>query len=303
MNDFIELLKSQNIKFHLINEASATEIMLHEYSYYTLKEYSVLFPAYNSSSKHGFVDLDFSDLYSLAVLDEKLRYILILSVLDIERIIKATFVSDIYKVNAENSILQEYMDINAEFISHYYSEDSNDSISNKHLNSDIFSWSLNQFINIVHFGTLVHLMRFFYSTYAKTIYNKDYAPFERHLDSVRRLRNHVAHCNSLLSLLAEEGHTATDAVASYLGRNGIKNRTLRTNYSKPIIRDFCHFLHLIFSIDSTFLHEMFPHTLCDFLNIDCKKHSSRLKCNNILLSSYNFVSQVLKIYYKSNNNS
>ena len=303
MNDFIELLKNQSVRFHLINETSATEIMLHEYSYYTLMEYSVLFPAYNSSSKHGFVDLDFSDLYSLAILDEKLRYILVLSVLDIERIIKTAFVSDIYKVNAENSILQEYMDMNADFISRYYSEESNDSISNQHHISDMYSWSLDQFINIVHFGTFVHLMRFFYSTYANAIYNKDYAPFERHLDSVRRLRNHVAHCNSLLSLLAEEGPTTTDAVASYLGKNGIKSRTLRTNFSKPIIRDFCHFLHLYFNIDSTFLHENFPKTLYEFLNIDCRKHSSRLKSNNILLSSYNFVFQVLKIYYKSYNNS
>lgn len=301
MTDFIELLKKQNIKFVQINESRASEIMKHEYSYFNLMEYSSLFPEYNCCDKQGFVDLDFSDLYSLAILDEKLRNILMLSILDIERVIKTIFVSDVYRVNAENSIIQEYIVLNREFFSHCYTEKSNNLLSERFRNADISSLSLKQFIDVIHFGTLERFMRSFYSTYAKEIYNNDEAPFERHIDSVRRLRNNVAHCNSLLSLLAETDPTGSDEVAAYLGRNGIKSRTLRTNYSKVIIRDFCHFLHLYYMMDSSYFHEEFPCSFYEYLMVDCKKYSSRLGKNNILSSSYTFVSQVLNIYYKSNN--
>ncbi len=294
--DYIEKLKEENITFQVLNETDALSIMQEAYSYYKLLSYSCLFERYRNGSRQGqFVNLDFSQLFYLAEIDSCLSHILMCMCLEIEEKLKAKLIFDAESVCDTHALLTEYYNNDSEYLQNTYVPDNNDAVKYHKGFREIPQLSLNEFLDVVQFGTLERMTHFFYQRYAVNIYNYDFAPFEIRLSSVRRIRNIVAHNNSILNKLVIKTDYKDFKMLSFLGKHGVKNRTLQTNMSKLMISDLCGF----FDVYANLVNNK---KMCDlFAFVDekyIKAHKARFENNDLLKTSYTFVKNVLNIYHK-----
>lgn len=303
LNHNIEVMKSQNIQFVHINEEDAINIMQTEYTGSKLLSYAPLFDRYRSTEKVGkYIDLDFAYLYDLAIIDSHFMKLIISMCIDLERIIKTFIIADFERVNDSGNIIYEFVKENAKFFSEVYSFD-NIEYASKYLMGDesISELSVYTFLEIIHFGTIQRFARYFYGKFGMLLYDRPYAPFERYLDSIRRMRNPAAHNNGIICQLAmksnkESSFEKNTRVLSFLGSRGILHRTLDTNMSKQVIHDFCCLLHMYVG----FMPERdVKNTLLDiekFLQEHCTSNSAYYRKTPELLSAYHFLSAVVNIY-------
>lgn len=288
MMNNIEYLKKQNIQFNSIDENAAQQIMENEYPCYKLYEYSHLF-------KYSHF-LDFSLLYYLAVLDEKLRHIVICNCLDLEQSLKTIIIDDAERLAVKDSVLEDYFKLDGEYLLSYYNSDNIDYFNNEEISNSISSLSFEQFLEVIQFGTFEKFLHYFYKKYAISLYNKEYAPYECHINSVKRLRNISAHNGLLIGSLDKKREISSDKVASFLGSHGIKHKTLRSNMSKQTVFDICNLLHLCFLVLPKTKFEKTLAQLNDFLQKDCKQYKHVYSNNSLLVSVYNFTNSVVDIY-------
>lgn len=290
--NYIYNLKELNISFKNIDELEAISIMKNKFSYYKLISYTCLFEKYNNGEKKGmFVNLDFSQLYFLAEIDSILSYILMSMCLEIEKNLKAKIISDVESVCKSNVLFDEYYNSDFEYLESNYTLDMNDTIKrDRVLPKDM---SLVEFLDVAQFGTIERFVHFFYNKHALNIYNSHLAPFESRLSSVRRIRNIVAHNNSIINKLTIKTEYKDYKMLSFLGKQGIKNRTLQTNMSKLIISDLCCFFDVYFNLAND---QTINNILCSFDEKYGEKVKNSFSNNDLINTSYSFIKKVLIIY-------
>lgn len=297
--DYIKMMKERNIQFNLVEEFEAERIFRVEYSYYKLLEYSPLFPRYNGDREiNKFVKLDFLQLYYIAKIDEKFSHITMLACLDIEQALKTIILFDMDKNDIKQQVLDDFLAFDREYILSTYTPDNFQIISEKYMSNNILSLELEQVIDIFQFGSLIRFFDFIKENYSDFVELKKYELIGKHLNSAKNIRNIVAHNNSLISQLNIRHELKTDIVSSFIGQNGVKNKTLRTNMSKKIVFDFCHLLHLYYLIVPKEKILQMQKEIQKFFNIIDENYSSILKDNQTLHSVYNFLQMVTNVYEK-----
>ena len=309
MNYNIEVMKSQNIRFSHIDEERAVNIMQTEYSGAKLLSYAALFDKFRSTEKAGtYIDLDFAYLYDLAVIDSCLMKLIMSMCLDIERIIKTFLIADFERSNCGDDIVRRFVEENQKFFSEVYRLENIDYASRYLVGStSIEELSIYTFLEIIHYGTIQRFARFFYDKFGQLLYNKPYAPFERYLDSVRRVRNPAAHNNGIICQLAyesKEGHSfeKNTRVLSFLGSKGIRHRTLDTNMSKQVVHDICCLLHMyVFFMPGGDVKNMLQ-DLERLLHERCTSNGAYYSKTPQLQSLHRFLSAAVNAYKKSQKN-
>ena len=286
----VDFLKDQNILFHSIDEDTAKSIMEREYPCCVLYKYSKLFSPAN--------DLEFSQLYYLAILDEKLRHIVVCRCLEVEQILKTIFIHDAEHTKTKEHLLEDFFSIDGDYLLSHYCSDNIDLFPDVSFDASILDLTFEQFLDVIQFGTFERLLKFFYAMYAKTLYKHDHAPFEYYLHSVRHLRNLSAHNGLLIASLTEKRDISSDRVSSFLGAHGIKNKTLRTNLSKQTMFDLCNLLHLCYIIYPE--HKFVDALSClqRYVELDCTRYASFYSNNSMLASVFSFSKSVVDIYSK-----
>lgn len=299
--DYINRLREQNITFVNISESQALDIIKTNYSYYRLMEYSPLFEKYKISHKaNQFVNLDFSQLYYLAIIDSELRSILMTLCLEIENSLKTKLIYDAESVCDTNTLINEYYVTEKEFLDSIYTCDNNDTL-NEYMNiHSLKDLKLDKFLDVIQFGTLERFIHYFYKKYHNLLKSKTFNDIEIHLSSVRRIRNIVAHNNTCISKINEITEYKDLKMLSFLGNHGIKKRTLSTNMSKKIISDLCGLIDVYFKlVDNKNVFEK----LKVFNENYCIKYKKVFINNDKLISSYDFIKNVIKIYFFLDNDS
>lgn len=297
--DYIYNLKKLNISFKKIDELEAISIMRTRFSYYKLLSYTCLFDKYINGEKKGlFVNVDFSQLYCIAQIDAILGHIFMCMCLEIEENLKAKIIYEAESVCNTNVLFDEYYNSDFKYIKNNYTSENNDTIQREvKLPKDM---SLVEFLDVAQFGTLERFAHYFYSRYAIDLYNSCLAPFESRLSSVRRIRNIVAHNNSIINKLTIKTEYKDYKMLSFLGKQGIKNRTLQTNMSKLIISDLCCFFDVYFNlVNKSNIHDTFRSFDENYGEIVRKNFAN----NDLINTSYNFMKKVIIIYlnnYKNN---
>lgn len=300
--NYIEELRAKNIKFIRINEVEAEKILKSEYSFFKIMEFSENFERYISTDKKGqFVNLDFSQLYYLTKIDERLCEIVMSLCLEIEQIIKTVFINDMISVCNPNEFISTYYQNDRDYLQNVYTTENFDIMQRKYSISNVTDLEFYQFIDLVQFGTLERMLHSFYKMYAIPIYNSEFAPFEKLITSVKRIRNRVAHNNSLLNQLKVENLYNNPEVSTFLGVGGIKSRTLKTNFSKAIVFDLVSCFYLYFKVVPNYKTECH---IRDFRNFDmeyCQKYKQAWCENATLKSVYDFIKQCLQLFCKELN--
>lgn len=294
---YLELLKQQNIVFKDISEEDAETIMKSQYSYYKLMDFSVLFDRYVSTEKRGsFVNLDFSQLYYLALIDTKLSQIMMCLCLDIERCIKSKLLDEVDHIPGTHMLLSSYYNSDKEYIDKIYTKENIDALEYSFYEKDFDNMQLNQFLDIAQFGTIERLVHYYCKNFSLSNQESNIIKYEPLLYSVRRIRNIVAHNNSILSKLPVACDYKNLNIRSILGKKGINNRTLTTNMSKAIICDIVNVLYLYFEIVPNYGDALEMFRLFD--NNFVQKYSESFNNNYQIKSVYRFMCSVISLFSK-----
>ncbi|MCH5165038.1 MAG: Abi family protein [Clostridiales bacterium] len=290
----IEYLKKLNVKFNIIDEKEAANLISSEYPLNRLIEFASIFEQYKMTDKQGqFVNLEFAQLYYLTKIDERLRHILMKMCLEIEQKIKYILISDSIKLKVARTFLTEYIRSDYDYLYRHYSKELDLFIS-----GDENVYTLDKFLDIITFGTFVKLVRAFYQQYAQEIYHKKHASFEQYLSSVHHIRNKAAHNVTLLSELNEKRGLLNPQVSEYLAKHGINSKTLKTNLSRTIVFDITSVMHLYCNLLSREQIKQNNKVWRKFVFKECRSYKKLFQKNEILKSAYRFSQKVVRIYSK-----
>ena len=300
--NYIDLLKNDNITFDIIIPNEALHIIKNKYPYYKLLNFTSVFQKYVKGDKAGkVVHADFAHLYYLAEIDFRLSQILMDLCLEIETHLKARLVYDADSVCNTKTLFKEYYNSDSEYLNKTYTVENIDVLKFGNASKSLCEMELSEFLNIAQFGTLERIIHFFYSKYSTLLYESEYMSFEQYLGAVRRIRNLVAHNNSIIDKIPIKAEQSNTKMTAFLGRYGIAHKTLITNMSKPIIRDLCGLFFVYFKANKC--SENFLSNIKDFDTNYCQNYKKYFEKNDLLISSYRFMKEVIQIFVKNNSKS
>lgn len=296
----IDHMKRKGIKFDLVNEEKAIKYLSNHTYYFKIKAYEKLFDRYNIPEKENkFVDLEFAYLCDLATIDCYLRKEILSISLDIEHYLKVKLLNDFNNSEEDGySIVSDFINTNPD---HYEKEIENKmegKVCSNLVKKYRSEWAIWNFIEVLSFGDFAQFYQFFYSRNDKFDKSKRTGYF---INPVRVLRNAAAHNNCLLQTLKNPYVTGKSfnqnyTVNAFLGRSGIKSRTLNKNMSRPLVHDLCVMLYLYHCITPMAVQKFTFERLELMFEKRFALHKEYYECTGLLISSYNFVLSVIKVF-------
>ena len=203
----IQHLLSKGVKFERVSIEDAEHYLRENNNYFKLRAYRKNFPKHPSGAKEGqYINLDFAMLQDLAIIDMRLRYILVRMALDIEHFVKVkllqaaeTFQSDGY--SEVEDYFAQLKERDAQKGTRHGASLQDELSRNKEnpycggiIKKYDGGYPIWAFIEVISFGTLVHFYKFCEERYGRKDMIDDYYL----LMSVRTLRNAAAHSNCIL---------------------------------------------------------------------------------------------------------
>lgn len=259
INEMVDYLKLKNIKFERISEKDAENYLKNNNNYYNLTSYKNNFEKYfvNGIFIDKYIDLDFSYLKDLSIIDHRLRLILFKMIIDIEHYLKIKILNTIESIDEEDGyrIVNRYLEqdfYNVKFPkkvhnsifkkvgSEYYQKifSKYDLDKDKKL-ENIPIW---EFLEIITFGELVNFYDFYTNEYKLKDENKDVYI----LRDIVKLRNAVAHNNCILSELnmKKNKYPPSYKIIQFLNNCNIGKDTRSKKLSNSRIRQISYTLYM-----------------------------------------------------------
>lgn len=259
INEMVDHLKLKNIKFERISEKDAENYLKNNNNYYNLTSYKNNFEKYfvNGIFIDKYIDLDFSYLKDLSIIDHRLRLILFKMIIDIEHYLKIKILNTIESIDEEDGyrIVNRYLEqdfYNVKFPkkvhnsifkkvgSEYYQKifSKYDLDKDKKL-ENIPIW---EFLEIITFGELVNFYDFYTNEYKLKDENKDVYI----LRDIVKLRNAVAHNNCILSELnmKKNKYSPSYKIIQFLNNCDIGKDTRSKKLSNSRIRQITYTLYM-----------------------------------------------------------
>ena len=259
INEMVDYLKLKNIKFERISEKDAENYLKNNNNYYNLTSYKNNFEKYfvNGIFIDKYIDLDFSYLKDLSIIDHRLRLILFKMIIDIEHYLKIKILNTIESIDEEDGyrIVNRYLEqdfYNVKFPkkvhnsifkkvgSEYYQKifSKYDLDKDKKL-ENIPIW---EFLEIITFGELVNFYDFYTNEYKLKDENKDVYI----LRDIVKLRNAVAHNNCILSELnmKKNKYPPSYKIIQFLNNCNIGKDTRSKKLSNSRIRQITYTLYM-----------------------------------------------------------
>lgn len=255
----IQHLLSKGVKFELISLEEAATYLQENNNYFKLRAYRKNFQKHPDGPHKGeYYNLDFEKLRDLAIIDMRLRYVLIHMALDIEHFAKVKLIHFIEQSDEDGyQIVQDYMDkLEADDLKN--DQHRKDALKNeidrnknnpycggiiKKYNDDYPVWA---FVEIVPFGTLLN----FYLFCADRLNRKELRTDYYLLKDVKLLRNACAHNNCIIynmgakDSLHQVGHDVDRSL------NGISKSSRKRHLGNEKMREIVtllyahkHFVH------------------------------------------------------------
>ena len=301
INEMVDHLKLKNIKFERISEKDAENYLRNNNNYYNLTSYKNNFEKYfvDGIFIDKYIDLDFSYLKDLSIIDHRLRLILFKMIIDIEHYLKIKILNTIESIDEEDGyrIVNQYLKqdlYNVKFPkkvhnsifkkvgSEYYQKifSKYDLDKDKKL-ENIPIW---EFLEIITFGELVNFYDFYTNEYKLKDENKDVYI----LRDIVKLRNAVAHNNCILSELnmKKNKYPPSYKIIQFLNNCDIGKDTRSKKLSNSRIRQITYTLYMFNEIVTS-----------DGIKNNVKKDINELFFNRIIKHKEYYNNELLKSIY------
>lgn len=231
----------------------------------------------------------------LAKIDEQLCQVICKICLELELSLKTNL---IYKLNNYGvdkfEIMNGFYSLERDYLQNHYSRESFELINKKYHANTIFELNCEQFVDFVQFGTferfLIYCLSFGYS-------KKEQKLISDTILSVLRMRNSAAHNISLIVGLKANTVCNKNRVSAYLGKEGVKSRTLKANMNKEFTSDLLNLLLLY--------KKMVPDYKCkkvyeafNLLIENCDENIGYFDKNEFIVSSYKFIKNSINIIFR-----
>ena len=187
-------MKQRGITFDIMNEVEATQYLERNNNYFKLRAYR---KNYMQNGKGEYVGLDFAYLRDIAIIDMRLRYVLLKMCLDIEHAARVKLITAVVDSPNEDgySIVSDFKDANERFYQETIGRASR----------SIYCADLQaKYRDQMPIWALVEMMQFsalceFYRFAARRLDRKDMQKEFYLLQETRQLRNACAHSNCILN--------------------------------------------------------------------------------------------------------
>lgn len=313
INEMVDHLKLKNIKFERISEKDAENYLKNNNNYYNLTSYKNNFEKYfvNGIFIDKYIDLDFSYLKDLSIIDHRLRLILFKMIIDIEHYLKIKILNTIESIDEEDGyrIVNRYLEqdfYNVKFPkkvhnsifkkvgSEYYQKifSKYDLDKDKKL-ENIPIW---EFLEIITFGELVNFYDFYTNEYKLKDENKDVYI----LRDIVKLRNAVAHNNCILSELnmKKNKYPPSYKIIQFLNNCDIGKDTRSKKLSNSRIRQITYTLYMFNEIvTSDGIKNNVKKDINELFFDRIIKHKEYYNNNELLKSIYCYLKKIIENNY------
>jgi hypothetical protein len=313
INEMVDYLKLKNIKFERISEKDAENYLKNNNNYYNLTSYKNNFEKYfvNGIFIDKYIDLDFSYLKDLSIIDHRLRLILFKMIIDIEHYLKIKILNTIESIDEEDGyrIVNRYLEqdfYNVKFPkkvhnsifkkvgSEYYQKifSKYDLDKDKKL-ENIPIW---EFLEIITFGELVNFYDFYTNEYKLKDENKDVYI----LRDIVKLKNAVAHNNCILSELnmKKNKYPPSYKIIQFLNNCNIGKDTRSKKLSNSRIRQITYTLYMFNEIvTSDGIKNNVKKDINELFFDRIIKHKEYYNNNELLKSIYCYFKKIIENNY------
>lgn len=313
INEMVDYLKLKNIKFERISEKDAENYLKNNNNYYNLTSYKNNFEKYfvNGIFIDKYIDLDFSYLKDLSIIDHRLRLILFKMIIDIEHYLKIKILNTIESIDEEDGyrIVNRYL--KQDFYNVKFPKKVHNSIFKKvgsEYYQKIFSkYDLDkdkklenipiwEFLEIITFGELVNFYDFYTNEYKLKDENKDVYI----LRDIVKLRNAVAHNNCILSELnmKKNKYPPSYKIIQFLNNCNIGKDTRSKKLSNSRIRQITYTLYMFNEIvTSDGIKNNVKKDITELFFDRIIKHKEYYNNNELLKSIYCYFKKIIENNY------
>ncbi len=313
INEMVDYLKLKNIKFERISEKDAENYLKNNNNYYNLTSYKNNFEKYfvNGIFIDKYIDLDFSYLKDLSIIDHRLRLILFKMIIDIEHYLKIKILNTIESIDEEDGyrIVNRYL--KQDFYNVKFPKKVHNSIFKKvgsEYYQKIFSkYDLDkdkklenipiwEFLEIITFGELVNFYDFYTNEYKLKDENKDVYI----LRDIVKLRNAVAHNNCILSELnmKKNKYPPSYKIIQFLNNCNIGKDTRSKKLSNSRIRQITYTLYMFNEIvTSDGIKNNVKKDINELFFDRIIKHKEYYNNNELLKSIYCYFKKIIENNY------
>ena len=313
INEMVDYLKLKNIKFERISEKDAENYLKNNNNYYNLTSYKNNFEKYfvNGIFIDKYIDLDFSYLKDLSIIDHRLRLILFKMIIDIEHYLKIKILNTIESIDEEDGyrIVNQYL--KQDFYNVKFPKKVHNSIFKKvgsEYYQKIFSkYDLDkdkklenipiwEFLEIITFGELVNFYDFYTNEYKLKDENKDVYI----LRDIVKLRNAVAHNNCILSELnmKKNKYPPSYKIIQFLNNCNIGKDTRSKKLSNSRIRQITYTLYMFNEIvTSDGIKNNVKKDINELFFDRIIKHKEYYNNNELLKSIYCYFKKIIENNY------
>lgn len=292
-NEQIEKLKSKGVKFNVIDEHQAKEMLMTTSYYYKIVSYKRNF----IKGRHGkYINLEFAYLYDLSTIDMRLRYELMKMCLDYEHALKLKVLSHITNNSNEDgySIVQDFMSQKNRTIEDLVpSGPTHSSYTNSLYKTNKDEPSVWVVIETMGFGDFSRFIEFYNSRIG---YQTDeFSQAAKITRYVKNIRNACAHNHPfLMNIVSQKKGRYTSEVHKYISSmtdipTDIRNKNIRNGKIHDILALFIAYNTYV---DSS---AMKKHRYDDLMTVmeRCKRNKEFYKNHSQLTGTYSFFSKVL----------
>ena len=308
----VEHLKKKGVKFELIGEDEAERYLVENNNYFKLRAYRKNFEKYSSGKKADtYINLDFAMLRDLAVIDMRLRYVLLTFALDIEHFEKVKLLNIISEstddgytvVNSylNNLKLQEDTATDGRRPYSILMSDIERNRKSDYCGGIIEKYSGNYpvwaFLEVIPFGSFINFLKYCSEYFGdKSLKDDHYLLFD-----VRRFRNAAAHNSCVihnLALRTASSSTPNYNVSRYLsGTLKVGKKIRDRRMSIAALRDIVTLLYAHRNIvTSSGVLEARGNAIKEVID-RCYKHIDYYSGNDHILVSFNFLKKVVDNLY------
>ncbi len=256
ISEQIAHLKNKGIKFELCSEDDALDYLTLNNNYFKIRAYRKNFEKCSYGEMKGkYLNLDFAMLKDFAIIDMRLRYVLLSMCLDIEHFEKVKLlrvISD--SMNDGYTIVNSYLD-NLDMCGkkHILENDINSRSKSSYCKGIINkyhdhypAWA---FVEILSFGQFTYFLKFCADYFNDNDLKEDYYL----LQSVRNIRNAAAHNNCIINNLSlnTNSYAPNNKVLLFLSTIGISKDSRKRRMSNESVCEIVTLLYTHCSIVSS----------------------------------------------------